>query len=169
MPILTAENHFRKGLVALVEGRPNEAAAQFHLAMKIEMERGVGRPQMRYLSYYGAALAEWKGATADAIQACETAARRDFFNPDLQLNLARVYRRAGKRTRALATIERGLQLAPRHRALRDELSNLDRRRRPPLPWLSRSHPANRMLGRARASLANWSFRTLLPGRTVTPS
>ena len=49
MTILAAENCYKKGLVALAEGRPAEATAMFEAAMVIERERSVSRPQMRYL------------------------------------------------------------------------------------------------------------------------
>src|SRR5262249_49157334 len=83
MPILSAENSFRKGLVALVEGDPATSATHFQSAILIERQHGVTRPQMRYLSYYGLSLAQSRSASPEAIQACETASRRDFFNPDL--------------------------------------------------------------------------------------
>ena len=152
MPILSAENQFRKGLQALVDGDTPAAAGFFHAAIQVERQRAVARPQMRYLSYYGLALAQANGATPEAIRACEAAARRDFFNPDLLLNLGRVYVLAGKTTRALSTFEQGLRLAPSHPALRAELARLDRRQQPPLAFLPRNHSVNRLLGRVRASL-----------------
>ena len=75
MPILSAENSFRKGLVAMVEGDPATAATHFQSAILIERQHGVTRPQMRYLSYYGLSIAQSRSATPEAIQACETAAR----------------------------------------------------------------------------------------------
>jgi hypothetical protein len=107
---------------------------------------------MRYLSYYGLSRALAFGATPQSIQACETAVRRDFFNPDLLLNLGRVYLLAGKTTKALAAFERGLGLASSHKGLRAELRKLDRRAPPPLGIVSRSHPLNKMLGKLRCSL-----------------
>ena len=108
-------------LVAMVEGDPAAAACHFQAAILIERQHGVSRPQMRYLSYYGLALAQSRGATPEAIQACETAARRDFFSPDLLLNLGRVYLLAGKTTKALATLERGVTIAPNHKTMRSKL------------------------------------------------
>ena len=150
MPILAAENCFKKGLVALAEGRPAEAAAMFEAAMVIERERSVSRPQMRYLSYYGLSLAQAKRANREAIKACETAARVDFFSPDLLLNLGKVYLLAGKTTKALETLDRGCKIAPNYKALRMEMEKADRRSAPPLRFLSRSHPVNRWLGKLRA-------------------
>ena len=167
MPILSAENHFRKGLVALVAGDHAQANSQFHSAILIELQRGVSHPQMRYLSYYGLTLALLHGGKAEAIRACETAARRDFFNPDLQFNLGKVYMISGKTTRALSAFERGLHLAPNHRGLQAEMMKVDRRRRPPLPWLGRAHPLNRYFGKLRASLFGQRPRWNLPRRTIS--
>ncbi|MDX1387916.1 MAG: tetratricopeptide repeat protein [Acidobacteriota bacterium] len=152
MPILSAENCFKKGLVALAAGRPSEASTLFEAAMAIERERGVGRPQMRYLSYYGLSLASVRHAGHDAVRACEEAVRREPFNPDLFLNLGKVYLRAGKHTRALEAFERGLRLDRRHRGLRAALAKADRRADPPIKGFGRSHPVNRLLGRIRYSI-----------------
>jgi tetratricopeptide (TPR) repeat protein len=157
MTILSAENFFRRGLTALVDGDATVAADYFQSAILTEVQRGIKRPQMRYLSYYGLSRAQAFGATPQAIQACETAARRDFFNPDLLLNLGRVYLLAGKTTKALAVFERGLGLAPNHRGLLAEFTRIDRRAAPPLGIVSRSNPLNKWLGRLR-----WSLRTRLP-------
>jgi tetratricopeptide (TPR) repeat protein len=152
MNILTAENHFRRGLAALVDGDSTVASDFFQSAILTEVQRGVKRPQMRYLSYYGLSRAQAFGATPQSIQACETAARRDFFNPDLLLNLGRVYLLAGKKSKAFAAFERGLTLAPSHKALLAELSKIDRRSPPPLGIVSRSHPFNKWLGKLRSSM-----------------
>jgi tetratricopeptide (TPR) repeat protein len=154
MHILSAENAFRRGLAALFDGDAAAAADLFQSAILIEVQHGVKGPQMRYLSYYGLSRAQAFGATPQAIQACETAARRDFFNPDLLLNLGRVYLLAGKTTKALAAFHRGLELAPRHKGLLTEFKRIDRREPPPLGLVSRSHPLNKMLGKLRASLRN---------------
>jgi tetratricopeptide (TPR) repeat protein len=152
MPILEAENRFRKGLMHLVDGDNERASYFFRTAMEIEKERGVQRPQMRYLSYYGLSMARARRATREAVRACESAARADQWDPDLQLNLGRVYALAGKTSRALCALERGLMISPHHSALQVELAMLDRRATPPLPFLKRSHPLNCLLGKLRAKL-----------------
>jgi tetratricopeptide (TPR) repeat protein len=162
MPILSAENQFRQGLTALVDNDPASAAVHFHTAMQIERQRAVARPQTRYLSYYGLSVAQSQGPTPEAIRACETAARLDFFNPDLLLNLGRVYQLAGKVTRALEAFERGLKLAPTHAALRAELAKADRRTRPPLSVVPRQHPVNRALGKLRAAVKTRNPRYVMP-------
>jgi tetratricopeptide (TPR) repeat protein len=155
MNILDAENCFKKGLVALVEDSPDKAAALFESAIRHERQRGCEEPQMRYLSYYGLSVARARGVSRDAIRACRTAAQKDFFNPDLQLNLGRVYLLAGRITPALAAFERGLNLCPDHPALRSEMNRIDRRRNPIVRSLPRNHPLNLMLGRLRARTSRW--------------
>lgn len=167
MAILSAENHFRKGLAALIEDDPSGAATHFHAAIQIERQRAVSQPQMRYLSFYGYALALSQGANLEAIRACEAAAKREFYNADVHLNLGRVYLLAGKTTRALAAFERGLKLAPRHKALRAELEKIDRRGIPPLSMLSRDHPINIALGRMLAAIHLRSPRNLSPSRPAS--
>ena len=110
-------------------------------------------------------LALAHGPTQESILACETAARRDFYSPDLLLNLGKVYALAGLTTRALATFERGLALAPSSAPLRAELAKLDRRQPAPIRFLSRSHPANRALGKMRSSVGEW----MMSRRTASPS
>ncbi len=169
MAILSAENLFRKGLAALSEGDSAEAVALFHAAIQYERRRGIGRPQMRYLSFYGLSLALSRGATAEAVRACEVAARSVQSTADLYLNLVKVYLLAGKVTRALEACEHGLRMDPRHRGLRAELEKADRRQIRALPFLKRAHPVNRWLGRLRASLLEPTSRTVTARRTdLTP-
>lgn len=147
-----AESLFIQGLKSMSKGRHEEAATQFKEAMELEKGRGAPRRQMRYLSYYGLSLARAHKPTREAIDACRIAAKRDPWDPDLQLNLGRVLALAGQTTRALATLERGLRLAPRHKALRAELRRHDRRSRPPVPFFTRDHPLNRTIGKLRAAI-----------------
>ncbi len=149
MAILAAENCYREGLVALMEGRPDKATNYFEAAMLTERQHNVHRPQMRYLSYFGLSRAMSRGADRDSIRACETAATEEFFNADLLLNLGKVYLLAGKVTKALNTFERGLNVDPNHKGLQAAIRRADRRRRPPLPFLQRDHLINYWLGRMR--------------------
>src|SRR5262245_50717624 len=164
MPILSAENAFRKGLASMSDGNPEAASDLFQSAILIELQHGVRRPQMRYLSYYGLSRAQARGATPDTIQACETASRRDFFNPDLLLNLGRVFLLAGKTSKALATFQLGLDHAPNHKALTPEYAKIDRREPPPLSIVARNHPLNKFLGKVR-----WTLRARAPKWMLGPS
>lgn len=165
MPILSAENYFRRGLLALAENNAAEAAGHFESAVRVEREHNVVRPQMRYISYLGLSLAQAHRAP-EAIQACEMAARGEPYNPDLLLNLGRVHLMTGRLTLALATLERGRRLAPWHKGIAIELAKVDRRKPPTLRFLSRDHALNKLLGKWRAGLLSRTPRRLL-GRDAT--
>ncbi|HEU4401975.1 MAG TPA: hypothetical protein VFT43_07700, partial [Candidatus Polarisedimenticolia bacterium] len=87
----------------------------------------------------------------EAQEICEGAVRAEFYNPELYLNLGRVYLKGGDRARAFGAFVRGLQLSPRHPALIQSIRRLGIRRRPVLRFLGRRHPFNRVLGRMRAT------------------
>jgi len=149
MPILSAENAFRKGLGAMAEKHPEKASVYFRQALDLERERSKSRLDMRYLSYYGLSLAQAGLSTQIALQACKTAVFKQTGDPLLLLNLGRVYLLIGKPVRAMEAFERGLRIAPEHKALRMELAKIDRRSRPTVPFLDRSNPLNRWLGQRR--------------------
>ncbi len=152
MPISPAENAFRKGKAALSDGKPKEAMILFESAIRLQRDRNPAQPRMIFLSYFGLSTALADRATPQAIQACEMAAKQEFFNAELQLNLGKVYLLADKTTKALAAFEHGLRLAPRNRALKIEMNRVERRKSPPIPWMDRNHPLNCWLGKMRASL-----------------
>ena len=141
---------FKNGLEMLSANRNEEALAFFESAMKLAGDSQVVDRKMKYLSYYGLSVALTHRPTREAIQACEIAAKSNFFSAEMQLNLGKVYSLAGKTTRALAAFERGLQRNPNSEALKAEVAAAERRRGPVIPWLDRKHPINRFLGRARA-------------------
>ena len=152
VPLQGAEQFFRRGVARLSDDRAAEAAHHFLSAMQLEREHGVRRPEMRYLSYFGLALALARGSREEALRACGTAVAREPDNPDLHLNLARVHLLAHDPASALRAAGTGLALDPAHRGLRRLVSTVERRRRPPLRFLTRDHPANRVLGRLRAAV-----------------
>ena len=152
MPLQGAEQFFRRGVARLSEDRAAEAARHFLTAIQLEREHGVRRPEMRYLSYFGLSLALASGPMEEAVRACETAVARQPRNPDLHLNLARVHRVRGDAPSALRAAAAGLALDPGHGGLRSLVRAMERRRRPPLRFLTREHPVNRVLGRLRESL-----------------
>ena len=121
MAILSAENNFKRGLMAIVNGDFEEASRCFRRAIDIQQQRVTDRPEWRYLSYYGLSMAKAYRPDGEAIEACRMAADGNTINPDLQLNLGRVYRLAGKRRLAEEAFARGLEIAPEHPFLREEM------------------------------------------------
>ncbi len=144
-----AHKHFKTGLKCLAQRRYPEATGFFEEAMRIDAESGALRPQMRYRSYCGLSGALAGRPTHDHLRLCKEAADADTFDPVLQLNLAKVYARAGRITQALATIQLGLRLDPSHEGLTVLLSKVERRAPPILPRLGRDHAINRSIGRLR--------------------
>jgi tetratricopeptide (TPR) repeat protein len=142
-----SENSFRKGLEAVGKRDFLEALAYFEASMQLVRREGGAPPPMKYLSYYGLCLAMSGNRLRQALELCEGAVEAEFYNPDLYLNLGRVYLRTGDRGRAFEALVRGLQLNPRHTGLIRQIRRLGVRRAPILRFLSRSHPVNRILGR----------------------
>ena len=85
---------------------------------------------------------------------CESAAKQEFFNPELYLNLARVYLSVGRRPEALRYLRRGQMIDPGHAEIREAIVDLGMRRLPILPFLPRRHLVNRMLGSVRSLLVD---------------
>lgn len=152
MPILSAENNFKRGLAALVDANHSDATVYFWRAVDIDRQRNGKRPDARYLSYYGLSLAKSRRSTGEAIELCEWAAQIESLNPEIFVNLGQVYLLAGKTTLALKVFERGLRLDPRHPVLRREVRRIDRRCSPVVTGLGRDHPLNRWLGKMRATI-----------------
>ena len=149
MSTSSADCEFEKGRLALAENRPDEARSHFRMALKLEES---DHTRMRYLSYVGLSTALAEKVTRESVKACEVAVRRDFTSPEMLLNLGKVYSLAGKTTRALATLERALRMAPNSNEVKSELARVDRRSRPPIPWMSRNHRVNVFLGKVRHAI-----------------
>jgi len=147
-----SEREFRCGLCFLEKQSYASAEARFSKAIELERSVGVVRPQMRYLSYYALARALARRPTPEEVKLCAKAAAEDDFDPNLQLNLGKVYLLAGKTAKALKAFQTGLRLDPTHPRLNIIMAQADRRSKPSLPSLGRDHPINRTLGRLRASL-----------------
>jgi len=148
----TSESAFNKGLEAVCRKEYLEALAYFEASMQLGRSVGM-EPPMKYLSYYGLCLAMVSNRINEAREICETALQAEFYNPDLYLNLGRVYLRSGDRASAFDTLVRGLHLNPRHSGLVREIRRLGIRKRPVLSFLRRDNPFNRLLGRMRSSAA----------------
>ena len=79
---VTAEDHHRLGRDALVNNEAATALEHFRSAHQID------RANPRYRSYYGLALALVERRFDRALELCRSAAKEEFFNPDLYHNLA---------------------------------------------------------------------------------
>ena len=120
MPTISAENKFSKGLEAVADQNYVEAAMHFRRAMDIEHQRRILQPDMHYLSYYGLCRATAHDKIQEGLHACKRATRARSRDPEMFLNLGRVYLLAHKKRLAYETFRTGLRLAPGHTTLARE-------------------------------------------------
>jgi tetratricopeptide (TPR) repeat protein len=145
----TAEEQYRRGKALLAESRYREALECFRSAHQID------RANPRYRSHYGLGLALVERRFDKALELCRSAAKEEFFNPELYHNLARVHMAFGFKSEAIRYLRRGLMIDPANAALADDLERLGRRKLPVLQFLPRNHPVYRLLGRLRHRLGGF--------------
>ncbi|HTV60839.1 MAG TPA: tetratricopeptide repeat protein [Verrucomicrobiae bacterium] len=138
---------FKECLKNLRDGQATEALVHARRAL------GAAPKNPFYLSYTGllAALAEHRFGDAESL--CQEALGMKVNHAQLYLNLAEVYRQAGRQNEAITILEKGLISAGRDFRIRRALEKIGVRRPPVLTFLHRSHPVNRALGRWRHRLA----------------
>lgn len=139
----TAEEHYRRGRDLLARGSEAEALEHFRCAARLDD----GNP--RYRSFHGLGLALVERRFDRALELCRSAAKEEFFNPELYHNLARVHLAFGFKAEGIRYLRRGLMIDPAHEPMLSELAELGIRQRPVIGFLPRRHPMNRWLGRCR--------------------
>ena len=142
----TAEEEHRRGRELLALERAAEALEHFRAAHQLD------RANPRYRSFYGLALALVERRFNQALELCRSAAKEEFFNPELYHNLTRVHLAFGFKAEAIRYLRRGLMIDPANAPMAGDLAALGQRRRPVLGFLPRRHPINRLLGRFRRVL-----------------
>ncbi|MHB8418137.1 MAG: tetratricopeptide repeat protein [Myxococcales bacterium] len=105
----------------------------------------------RCQSWYGLTLILVERNSNLGVRYCEEAVFRGAGaqDPAAWLNLGRAFSALGYRDRAVRAFQKGLDLAPEHPGLREEMEKLGVRRKPIIGFLDRRNPVNRMLGRLR--------------------
>lgn len=143
-------------LAAYEEGRAAFAArdlAGAHQAFERAHRKDSRDP--RFMSWYGVTLVLVEKNSNLGLVLCDQALRTAGPDPELLLNQARVCLSLNQRERAVRAILRGLELFPDDPRLAAARDAIGTRRAPVLPFLSRSNPLNRVLGRLRH---RWSRR-----------
>jgi len=130
----------------LEDGRAEEA-----LPVLLDLHRNEPR-NARLRSYYGLCLALSERQFEEGLELCAAAAKQEFFNPELYLNLARLHLSFGFKVEGVRYLRRGLMIDPGNEALNTALEDLGDRIAPVLTFLPRRHPVNRLLGRVRHRL-----------------
>jgi tetratricopeptide (TPR) repeat protein len=138
-----ARELFDRGAKKLDAGQDDEALACLRQAVELAPDHA----QLR--SLLGVAIARALRDFEESRALCESAAKQEFFNPDLYLNLSRIYLEFGRKSEALRYLRRGQMIDPGHVLIRRSIAKLGRRRMPILPFLPRRHLVNRALGTAR--------------------
>jgi tetratricopeptide (TPR) repeat protein len=87
------------------------------------------------------------GDHKEAAAVCFRAIAADRRNADAYAALARVYVLGGSRQKAIEAMERGFTIAPRHPSLKAVQEEIGVRRSPVIPFLSRDHRVNVLLGK----------------------
>lgn len=99
----------------------------------------------RYRSWLG--LTQAMMGDQGGLILCRLSAKDESSDCEVFVNLAKAEHRFGDLGKALRALEQGRELGPQHPEIQAMLMQLDRRRRPALPFLSRSHFLNKLLGR----------------------
>ena len=146
-----ASRLFAAGAKDLAAGRYDAAYEGLTRAAQIAPEHA------RIRSVLGLSVAYVERDLERARTLCESATQQEFFNPEVYLNLARVYLVFGRRSEALRYLRRGQMIDPGNETIRREMRDLGRRRMPVVPFLPRRHPLNRALGGARTAIQGSLF------------
>jgi Flp pilus assembly protein TadD len=134
---------FKRGLEALKTGHPQKALLHLRFAFESEKHNPF------YLSFLGLAVARAERKWDQAAELCEKAVQLRRNECQFHLNLAEVYALAGRREKALDTLDAALELFGQDKRLKRARSRVEKRRSPMLPFLTRGHFLNRTFGRLR--------------------
>ena len=132
------EDLTKRGTVAVERGNTFEALVHFENASQIAKTPLVN-------CYLGYCLARERGRLKEGASLCLEAIRKDPGNPELYLNLGRIYALAGQKNQAIRTYQKGLKMGCDQRLI-TELRHLGIRKSPVFQALSRSNPLNKYCG-----------------------
>jgi tetratricopeptide (TPR) repeat protein len=153
----SAEDHFQRGRAALEADQLVEALENFRSAHRLDPV------SPRFRSYCGLVVGLKERRFDKALELCRSAAKEEFYNPELYYNLAQVHLAFGFKSEALRYLRRALMIAPDHEPTLTEMGRLGARRRPTLGFLRRGNLLNRLLGRVLSwARAGHSQPELLP-------
>lgn len=113
--------------------------------------RGSDLPSLFY-SYLGFGIARFDRKVREGVALCQHAIKKEFFQPENYVNLARTHMLAGRRREAMEAIAAGRRLDPDDPGLAALHEELGVRRSPVLRFLPRRSFLNRLFGRVRHDL-----------------
>ncbi len=104
------------------------------------------------MSYYAIAMAIEEGDYDRAVSFCLMAAEKEFYNPEIYLNLGKVFLVSNQKLRAIKSFKRGLRYDDANSSILDEIFKLGVRKTPFISFLSRRNILNRVFGTLRAKV-----------------
>jgi tetratricopeptide (TPR) repeat protein len=113
------------------------------------------------ISFDGYLLAKVEKKNREGIEVCrkaiETLRTRipfgaEFFYPVLYMNLGRAYLAADRKKEAVEAFNKGVSFDPENKELLWEMRKLGLRRKPVVPFIARSNPINKYIGKLRSLL-----------------
>ncbi len=166
------ERHHKSVIDSFVEeqSKKHKAKSEFFSEIQQLLRRGNSRQALEtlrealtkfpadpfLLSYYGCLIAVVENDVREGIRICEEAIKSldtampfgsEFFYPVFYLNLGRTYLKARKKADAIKAFLEGLRHDPDNKDIRWEMQKLGVRRKPPVPFLDRSNPINKYIGK----------------------
>lgn len=138
-----AVKEFKEGLSNLGNGYATRALVNFNKALELDPKNPF------YLSYVGVALGAAEQKWEQAEDLCLNALKMKRTQAELYVNLAEVYRLAGRKDEAIETLTNGLQMTKKDPRVWKALGKYGIRRPPVLTFLDRKHFLNRKLGKLR--------------------
>ncbi len=134
---------FKQGLKFLRNNYAKKALP--HISKAVELDKA----NPFYLSYLGLALAAAERNWDEAEEICHRAVKMRRSQAELYLNLAEVYRLAGRKDEAVETLILGRQMTKKDPRILAALRKYGIRRPPVLSFLDRQNFLNKKLGKAR--------------------
>lgn len=138
-----AEKEFKEGMTQYQADYYARALGHFQKAVELD------KTNATYLSYLSLVVALAQKNYEAAEQLGHTALRMKRNDPQLYLNLAEVYLKAGDKEDAVEALQVGLTYTKQDVRLKRALRKLGVRRPPVISFLERKHFLNRSLGKAR--------------------
>jgi tetratricopeptide (TPR) repeat protein len=137
---------FLRARIALKSGQLSDANRMFEQLLA-ESENDA-----RFLSYRGLLLAIRERRISEGTAMCKRALTLASTEPEMHLNLARLYSTTGQIRNATETLRRAIRAGVNTTDVMRQIQRVSPRSTPPLPSLHRDHFLNNILGKLRARL-----------------
>jgi len=143
---VSLEDGLSLGYAYVKEANYKEALTCFRPVMAAYEDDPSSEVPAKLLSYFGLALALGENRINEAVTYCTTAVKKEFYHPELYVNLARVYLKANRRYKAVNVLFKGLKVDGEDPGILSELHKLGIRSKPVFSFLHRGHMVNKHLG-----------------------